>query len=62
MMGFELSPCISLSRGITNKIEVTVAETGLPGKHMKYFFLPLYVQVAKVVGLPGFMFTRPVVI
>lgn len=49
----------SLSKGNANKCIVTVAETGLPGKHKKYLFLPSDAHVAKVVGFPGFMFTRP---
>ena len=49
----------SLSKGNANKCIVTVAETGLPGKHNKYLCLPSNTHVAKVVGLPGFMFRRP---
>ena len=37
--------------------EVTVADTGLPGKPRISFFLPSYMQVANVVGLPGFINT-----
>lgn len=55
----EMSLHNCFSKGNANKFIVTVAETGLPGKHNKYFFLFWKKHVAKVVGFPGFMFTRP---
>lgn len=59
MTGSEKSLRISFRRGKRNKRVVTVADTGFPGKHRKYFFLPKNVHVANVVGFPGFMLTRP---
>lgn len=59
MTGSEKLPHISFRRGKRNKRAVTVADTGFPGKHRKYFFLSRNVHVANVVGFPGFIFTRP---
>ena len=46
-----------LTAGNTYRRHVTLAETGLPGNPMTNRVLPKYVQVANVVGLPGFMLT-----
>lgn len=52
-------PCIFLRAGITNRLQVTTADTGLPGRAKMSFRVPSMSTVAKVVGRPGFIKTRP---
>jgi len=51
-------PFNDLQAGITYKWQVTVAETGFPGSPRTSFNWSRRLQVANVVGFPGFMFTR----
>ena len=55
MLGFAFCLVICLSAGLTNKLNVTAEDEGLPGKP-KNKTGPI---VAKVVGFPGFILTRP---
>lgn len=59
MTGSDKSSRISFRSGRRNKRAVTVADTGFPGRHRRYFFLDKNMHVANVVGFPGFIFTRP---
>lgn len=52
-------PCIFLNAGITKRLQVTTADTGLPGRAKISFLAPSVSKVANVVGKPGFINTRP---
>ena len=66
-LGMPCAFCLPLeycSDGRTKRCDVTSADAGLPGKLKTSFvagspLLSLRGTVAKVVGFPGFMFTRP---
>ena len=52
-------PDRNLAAGRTYKWLVTVAETGFPGKPRISLDFSFHFKVAKVVGFPGFIQTRP---